>query len=239
MLITLEGVLPAAEVADCRERLATVPWQDGRHTAGSLARHSKHNQQADAGDPAVQALAAAVQARVESHPSLISAALPRRLLAPRFNRYGVGETYGAHIDSALMRVPGPAGRGGAGPSEGGGSLLRTDLSVTLFLSDPDDYDGGELEIEGGAGLQAVKLGAGDLVLYPASTLHRVAPVTRGVRLAAFFWIESLVRDDAARALLFDLDQSIQALTPRGPPDDPILLRLTGIYHNLLRRWAQP
>lgn len=226
MLITLEGVLSPEEVAACRERLAQVPWLDGRQTAGSIARHSKHNQQADAEDPDVQTLAGALQARLEAHPTLISAALPRRFITPRFNRYGIGETYGAHIDSALMRA------------SSGGSPLRTDLSVTVFLSEPESYEGGELEIDGSAGLQAVKLAAGDVVIYPASTLHRVTPVTRGERLAAFLWIESLVPDEGARSLLFDLDQSIQALTPQRSADDPVLLRLTGIYHNLLRRWAQ-
>ena len=155
----------------------------------------------------------------------VSAALPRRIYPPKFNRYADGGDYGAHVDSAVMRWPGTD------------LSLRSDLSATLFLSEPDSYDGGALEIEGAAGLQTVKLEAGDLVLYPSGSLHRVTPVTRGVRLAAFFWIESLVGDAGARTLLFELDQAIQQVTPALPADDPGLLQLTGVYHNLLRRWA--
>jgi PKHD-type hydroxylase len=164
--------------------------------------------------------------RLSANPTFVSAALPHRIYPPKFNRYRDGGSYGTHVDSALMVVPGTQER------------MRCDLSATLFLSAADDYEGGELEIEGPFGAQAVKLEAGDLVLYPSSSLHRVTPVTGGVRLASFFWIQSLVADAEARTLLFDLDQSIRSLRRTNPPEDPQLLRLSGIYHNLLRRWAQ-
>jgi PKHD-type hydroxylase len=155
---------------------------------------------------------------------LVSAALPRKIHPPRFNRYADGGTYGAHVDSALMRF-------------GDGGMLRTDLSVTIFLSGPEEYDGGVLEIETGTGAQSVKLNAGDAILYLADSLHRVTPVTRGARLASFFWIESLVRDAGARALLFELDQAVQALTVQVGAAHAEVVRLSALYHNLLRRWT--
>ncbi|MBL8269287.1 Fe2+-dependent dioxygenase, partial [Steroidobacter sp.] len=151
-----------------------------------------------------------------------SAALPGKIYPPRFNRYVDGGTYGAHVDSAVMRIPGTQ------------ITIRSDLSATLFLSDPNDYEGGELEIEASFGVQQVKLSAGDMVLYPSSSLHRVTPVTSGARLAAFFWIESLVADERLRTVLFDLDQSIQGLAVTVAAQDPHLLKLTSVYHNLLR-----
>jgi PKHD-type hydroxylase len=160
-----------------------------------------------------------------SHPRFISAALPRKIHPPKFNRYQDGGHYGTHIDSAVMHIPGT------------NLQLRSDLAATLFLSEPGDYDGGELEIESEFGVQAIKLGAGDMVLYPASSMHRVMPVTRGARVASFFWIESLVQDDGERSLLFDLDQAIQHIAPAARLDDQNLLKLTGVYHNLLRRWV--
>lgn len=225
MLITIENVLSKDDVHAFRAKLDQADWQDGAHTAGSLARNVKQNQQlADGSDLAV-ALGQHILRQLGQQPLFISAALPNKVYPPKFNRYADGGTYGVHVDSAVMQIPGT------------GQSMRSDLSATLFLSEPDEYDGGELEIEDTFGAQAVKLEAGDLVLYPSSSLHRVAPVTRGARVASFFWIESLVRDDGERTMLFDLDQAIQGLTPKVPADDAHLLKLTGTYHNLLRRWT--
>ncbi|HEX2561340.1 Fe2+-dependent dioxygenase [Phenylobacterium sp.] len=226
MLIAIDKVLTKDEVAACRRRLDAAQWLDGALTAGTLARSQKTNQQLDDADPAAIALGEDILRRLWPHPLFISAALPAQIFPPRFNRYAGGGAYGAHVDSALMRPP------------GGERTLRSDLSATLFLSEPEEYDGGELEIEGAFGVQAVKLEAGDLILYPSSSLHRVTPVTRGARIAAFFWIESHVADEGERTLLFDLDQAIQGLTLKAGPDHPQLLKLTGVYHNLLRRWAR-
>ena len=225
MLITIENVLSKDDVHAFRAKLDQADWQDGAHTAGSLARNVKQNQQlADGSDLAV-ALGQHILRQLGQQPLFISAALPNKVYPPKFNRYADGGTYGVHVDSAVMQIPGT------------GQSMRSDLSATLFLSEPDEYDGGELEIEDTFGAQAVKLEAGDLVLYPSSSLHRVAPVTRGARVASFFWIESLVRDDGERTMLFDLDQAIQGLTPKVAADDAHLLKLTGTYHNLLRRWT--
>ncbi|MCC7122872.1 MAG: Fe2+-dependent dioxygenase [Gammaproteobacteria bacterium] len=222
MLITIEKVFSPDEVAALREALERLPWHDGVATAGSLGRAVKHNRQADEEAAARAGLVDDILRRLRATPRYVSAALPNRFYPPRFNRYGVGETYGAHVDGAVMRLPGTD------------SLMRTDLSTTLFLSAPDEYDGGVLEVDTRFGVQEVKLDAGDLVLYPASSLHQVTPVTRGERIASFFWIESMVRDTDARVTLFDLDEAIQALTRERPPADPILLALSGVYHNLLR-----
>lgn len=225
MMIVIENALDASALAHVREQLAQAEWQNGSGTAsGHAARRKNNHQLQDGVEPAVSMGTMIIQ-RLWSSPAFISAALPRKIYPPRFNRYGDGQGYGAHVDAALMRAPGAA------------EMLRTDLSATLFLSDPDDYDGGELEIEGTFGSQSVKLPAGDLVLYLASTLHRVAPVTRGERLASFFWVESLVADDGQRATLYDLDQSIQRMTALLGPDHPELVGLMAIYHNLMRRWA--
>jgi PKHD-type hydroxylase len=225
MLIPIEGVLSKAEVGEFRARLDRAEWQDGLKTAGTLARSVKRNLQLEDGAEPATSLGNHILRKLASNTAFISAALPSRIFPPKFNRYQDGGTYGAHVDSALMQVPGT------------GVTVRSDLSATLFLSDPEEYEGGELEIEGPFGIQAVKLEAGDMVLYPSSSLHRVTPVTRGARIAAFFWIQSHVADEGARTLLFDLDQAIQGLTPTRAPDDPQLLKLTGVYHNLLRRWA--
>ncbi len=225
MLIPIERVLRQEEVGEFRALLERAVWRDGAETAGSLARAVKRNQQLEDGGELAVKLGNHILRRLGAHPGFIAAALPQRIYPPKFNRYADGGHYGAHVDSAIMQVPGTA------------VSVRSDLSATLFLAEPDEYDGGELEIEGPFGVQAVKLAAGDLVLYPSSSLHRVAPVTRGARVAAFFWIQSLVADEGARTLLYDLDQAIQGLTPALAPDDPRLLKLTGVYHNLLRRWA--
>lgn len=226
MLIAIDQVLSNDEVQQFRQALDAAEWEDGLNTAGTLARAVKRNHQLPDGcDTAVQ-LGQHILRRLASHPLFISAALPSKIYPPKFNRYAGGGTYGAHVDSAVMQIPGTQ------------LTLRSDLSATLFLAEPDEYDGGELEIEGPFGVQTVKLAAGDMVLYPSSSLHRVTPVTRGARIASFLWIESLVPDDGERTLLFDLDQAIQELTPSTDADDPRLLKLSGVYHNLLRRWAR-
>ncbi|MFZ5529221.1 MAG: Fe2+-dependent dioxygenase [Pseudomonadota bacterium] len=225
MLITIENVLSKDEVRSFRARLDQADWQSGSATAGTLARNVKQNHQLVDGSELAVALGQHVLRQLGQVPLFISAALPSKIYPPKFNRYANGGTYGVHVDSAVMQIPGTS------------QSMRSDLSATLFLSEPDEYDGGELEIEDAFGAQAVKLEAGDLVLYPSSSLHRVTPVTRGARVASFFWIESLVRDDGARTLLFDLDQAIQGLTTKVAPDDAHLLKLTGTYHNLLRRWT--
>ncbi|MFN3514807.1 MAG: Fe2+-dependent dioxygenase [Phenylobacterium sp.] len=226
MLIAIPAVLTKDEVAQFRARLDGADWQDGAATAGAVARRQKRNLQLDDRAEPALSLGALVLAKVQAHPLFISAALPRKIFPPKFNRYEGGGTYGAHVDSALMRAP------------SGDFTVRSDLSATLFLSEPEEYDGGELEIEGAFGVQRVKLPAGDMVLYPSSSLHRVTPVTRGARIASFFWIESLVADEGARTLLFDLDQAVQGLTPAVGVEDADLLKLTHVYHNLLRRWAR-
>lgn len=225
MLIPIENVLSKDEVRLFRDHLDRAAWQDGLKTAGTLASAVKRNQQLEDGAEPAVSLGHHILRRLAANPAIISAALPNRIYPPKFNRYQDGGTYGAHVDSAVMQVPGSH------------VTVRSDLSATLFLAEPDEYDGGELEIEGPFGIQSVKLAAGDMVLYPSSSLHRVTPVTCGARIASFFWIQSLVQDEGARTLLFDLDQAIQGLTASHAPDDPHLLKLTGVYHNLLRRWA--
>ena len=227
MLIAIEGVLSAEEVQHFQAKLQQADWQDGSKTAGTLARPVKQNLQLDDGSDLAVELGNHILRRLGNQPQFISAALPAKIYPPKFNCYRDGGTYGAHVDSAVMQVPGT------------NVTVRSDVSATLFLAEPDSYDGGELEIEGPFGVQTAKLKAGDMVLYPSSSLHRVTPVTRGARIASFFWIQSMVADEGARTLLYDLDQSIQALTSRTSPDDPTLLKLTGVYHNLLRRWAIP
>lgn len=226
MLITIENVLSKAEVQQCRAALAQTDWEEGARTAGNSARQVKHNLQLNDGSEAAHVLGQPILRALAGQALFVSAALPRKIYPPKFNCYQDGGSYGAHVDSAVMQLPGSQ------------EYLRSDLSATLFLAEPDEYDGGELEIEGVYGVQAVKLAAGDLVLYPSTSLHQVTPVTRGARIASFFWIESMVADENARTMLFDLDQSIQELTMRLGAGDRQVLKLTGIYHNLLRRWAK-
>ena len=227
MLIPIEGVLSKDEVSEFRRLLDQADWQDGLKTAGTLARAVKRNRQLEDGSPLAVELGNSILRKLGNNPLFISAALPSRIYPPKFNRYADGGTYGAHVDSAVMQVPGSS------------VSVRSDLSATLFLAEPDEYDGGELEIEGPFGIQAAKLEAGDMVLYPSSSLHRVMPVTRGARIASFMWIQSMVQNDSSRTLLFDLDQAIQGMSGVVPPDDERLLKLTAVYHNLLRQWAQP
>lgn len=225
MLIAIDKVLNPHEIEDWRTRLDAAHWMDGARTAGTLARQAKNNLQLDDASDLAQNLGHLILRKLAAHPLFLSAALPSKIHPPKFNRYEGGGHYGLHVDSAVMHVPGTALK------------MRSDLSVTLFLSEPHEYDGGELEIDGTFGVQTVKLKAGDMVLYPSSSLHRVTPVTRGARVASFFWIESLVADERQRSLLFDLDQTIQGLTAKATPGDAHLLKLTQVYHNLLRGWA--
>lgn len=225
MLLHIPGILTDGQVAAMRTALASASWIDGRETVGAQGARVKRNQQLADRSPLRQQLGAQVQAALAGNPLYHAATLPLRMLPPRFNRYAEGGQYGFHVDGAVMALPDMDGQ------------LRSDISCTLFLSAPEDYDGGELIVCDTYGEHEVKLPAGDLIVYPSSSLHRVTPVTRGVRLAAFFWVQSLVRDDVRRALLLELDTSIQALTRSGA-DAATVLRLTGVYHNLLRQWAE-
>lgn len=224
MLLTVPKVLSEAELAGMRDRLSTAPWSDGKITAGHQSVKAKENLQLPEDSVEARELGAVVVRALERSPLFIAAALPRRIFPPLFNRYESGMTFGTHIDNAIRQVPGIANR------------IRTDVSATLFLSDPASYDGGELVVEDTFGIHNAKPAAGDLVLYPATSLHRVAPVTRGTRLAAFFWIQSMVRSDEERTLLFNLDRAIASLS-QAVPNNPELVRLTGVYHNLIRKWG--
>jgi PKHD-type hydroxylase len=224
MLLHVPDVLSAAEVQHCRRVLAAAEWVDGAVTAGFQSTQVKHNAQIPEGSPAARELGEVVVSGLNKSPLFASAALPARIFPPLFNRYEVGQSFGNHVDNAIRVV------------RGTGERLRTDVSATLFLSSPDEYDGGELVVDDAYGHHSVKLPAGHMVLYPATSLHRVTPVSRGARIASFFWVQSLVRDDAARALLFDMDMAIIRLRQQ-VGDDAAVVALTGIYHNLLRRWS--
>ncbi|WP_337186802.1 Fe2+-dependent dioxygenase [Phenylobacterium sp.] len=226
MMLHVPGVLSPDQVADLRARIDAAAWEDGNATAGPQSALTKHNLQLPEASEAARAAGGQVREALTRNPLFMSAALPHTVYPPLFNRYGPGQTFGDHVDNA-MRF-----------QRDQGVRLRTDLSATLFLCDPDDYDGGELVVEDTYGVHAVKLPAGDLILYPASSLHRVEPVTRGERVASFFWVQSLVRDDARRALLFDMDISIQQLARATGQDAPPIVALTGAYQNLLRMWAE-
>lgn len=225
MLLAIPQVLTKAEVAKVRARLDSAEWVDGNETVGEQSRLAKRNRQVREGSPVANELGDAVLDALGRSPLFVSAALPLKTFPPLFNRYEGGEAFGTHIDNAIRPVRGTAVR------------VRTDLSCTLFLSEPDEYDGGELVIEGAFGVQEVKLAAGDAILYPGTSLHQVTPVTRGARVASFFWIQSMVRGDADRALLFDLDQAIQSHAAEHGQGHPTTVRLTGVYHNLIRRFA--
>ena len=225
MLICIPEVLTKEQVAHCRKVMDKAAWVDGRVTAGSQSGSVKHNNQLPEGSPAANQLGDLVIEALSRSPLFISAAIPLKIFPPLFNRYGVGQHFGTHVDGAIRAIPGTPVR------------IRTDLSVTLFLGEPEEYDGGELTVEDNYGTHEVKLPAGDMVLYPSTSLHHVKPVTRGTRVASFFWLQSMVREDSARSLLFDLDQTIQELSAQRGVDDPACVRLTGIYHNLIRYWA--
>jgi PKHD-type hydroxylase len=225
MLICIPGVLTKHQVAHCRRRLKAAEWVDGSATAGAQSTLVKDNAQVREGSPVAVELGDLILDALGASPTFVSAALPLKTFPPLFNRYAGGQAFGSHIDNAIRPVRGRAIR------------VRTDLSCTLFLSEPDEYDGGELTIEGPFGAQEVKLPAGDLVLYSGTSLHRVTPVTRGARIASFFWVQSMVRDEAARTTLFDLDQAVQAHALEHGLDHPLTVQLTGVYHNLVRLFA--
>ena len=224
MLAHIEAVLSPEQVALCRQRLAAADWIDGRATAGEQSAEVKHNLQVPQEAPVARELGELILGALGRNQAFVAAALPLRVFPPLFNRYEAGMDFGAHVDNAI-RFAGPV-------------RFRTDVSCTLFLSDPDEYDGGELIIEDAYGEHAVKLAAGDMILYPATSLHRVSPVTRGARWGAFFWAQSMVKSDEQRTLLLNLDRSVQGLAGRLGHNDPEVVSLTGAYHNLLRMWAE-
>lgn len=224
-MVRIPQVLTAEQVAKFRERLAQAPWGDGRLTAGYQSAKAKDNLQLPEDCAEARELGGTVVRALERNPLFMAATLARHVFPPLFNRYDEGMGFDAHVDNAVRQV-------GTSPIR-----IRTDISATLFLSAPEDYDGGELTVEDTYGTQSVKLPAGDMIVYPASSLHRVARVTRGSRLASFFWVQSMVAEDSERALLFDLDRSISELT-QSAADHPALARLTAVYHNLVRKWAR-
>lgn len=225
MLLHVPEVLKPVEVAQFREALDAVDWADGRITAGYQSARAKDNLQLPENHPVGRDLGDRILKALSGNSMFLSAALPLKIFPPLFNCYHGGNAFGTHVDNAVRSVAGTSHR------------VRTDVSATLFLSPPEEYDGGELMIEDTYGAKSVKLPAGHLVLYPSTSLHQVRPVTRGTRLASFFWVQSMVRDDGQRALLFDMDNAIRLLG-RDVPDHPAGVQLTGVYHNLLRRWAE-
>ena len=224
MLLHIPDILDREQLRQLRTALDAADWTDGRETVGAQGAQVKRNRQLPDASPLRRQLGEVVLAALAKSPLYHAATLPLRTLPPRFNRYEGGGEYGMHVDGSVMALP-------------NGEQLRSDISCTLFLSEPDDYDGGELIVSDTYGEHEVKLPAGDAIIYPASSLHRVQPVTRGARMAAFFWVQSLVRDDGRRRLLYELDASIQRLVATGADRDAVL-QLTGTYHNLLRQWAE-
>jgi PKHD-type hydroxylase len=224
LLLHVPKVLDASKVAACRAALARAEWVDGRATVGHLGERVKRNRQVAEHDPIAREMGDIILAALERSPLFIAAALPLKVCPPLFNCYEGGETYGVHVDGSIRDIAKTRHR------------VRTDISATLFLTPPEDYDGGELIIEDTYGLHKVKLPAGDMVLYPANSLHQVTPVTRGARISSFFWVQSMVRSNEQRSLLLDLDTSIQELSRRSA-DDSVAVRLAGVYHNLLRLWS--
>ena len=228
MLLQIPDILTADQVALCRQKLDAADWADGRVTAGYQSAKAKDNLQLPETSPVARELGGMILDALSRNSTFFSAALPKRIYPPLFNCYRGGQSFGFHVDNAVRYDRSTSGR----PDP-----IRTDVSATLFLSAPEEYDGGELVIDDTFGTQRVKLPAGHLVLYPGTSLHQVTPVTRGTRVASFFWLQSMLRDDGERRLMFDLDVSIRHLT-QATPDHPALVQLTGVYHNLLRRWAQ-
>lgn len=227
MMIHVANVLTAQELGECRRLVQEAQWVDGKVTAGFQSAMTKNNLQLPEESPHAQRMGRIVLDAIARHPVFMSAALPAQVFPPLFNCYQGGQSFGMHVDNALRRPRGST------------DYVRTDLSATLFFCSPDEYDGGELIVEDTYGAHSVKLPAGDLILYPSTSLHRVEPVTRGARVCSFFWVQSLVRDDGERSLLFELDTSIQQLNAELGPANSQSVRLTGVYHNLLRRWATP
>lgn len=230
MLIAIEKVLTAEQVATARQKLLAAEWVDGRITAGYQAQEVKRNAQIPENSPVAKELGEMVLAGLARSARFMSAALPLRVFPPMFNSYAGGQTFGTHVDTAIRQLSTT------------GQRIRTDLSATLFLTEPGDYDGGELIVEDSYGEKSVKLAAGDMVLYPATSLHRVEPVSRGNRISSFFWIQSMIRQDAHRTLLFELDESIQRLARSEHANEAEVkktsVQLTGVYHNLLRQWSE-
>jgi len=224
MMIEIPGVLSADQVRHCRQQLESAQWADGKLTAGHGAVSAKENLQLPVDSQTAIELGNLILGIIGQHPVFVAATLPLKVLPPMFNCYRGGGTYGNHVDNAIRNIPGSPHR------------VRTDISCTLFFSDPDEYDGGELVVEDTYGTRGVKLPAGHMVVYPGTSLHRVTPVTRGTRYAAFFWVQSFIRSDAQRSILLELDTAIQQLTGQ-LPGNPTLVQLTGVYHNLLREWA--
>lgn len=224
MLLQIPDVLTPEQVAQSRQKLEQAEWIDGKVTAGYQSARAKDNLQLPENHPVAQELGNLILAALQSNALFMAAALPFRVFPPLFNRYQGGQSFGTHVDNAIRQVAGTPHR------------IRTDLSATLFFAAPEEYDGGELLVEDTYGAHNVKLPAGHMILYPSTSLHHVRPVTRGARLASFFWIQSMVRDDGHRALLFDLDMAIQRLS-QDVPDHPATVQFTGVYHNLLRQWA--
>ncbi len=225
MMLHIPGVLSAEQVAECRERLLAAQWSDGKTTAGFQSAMAKNNLQLPEDDDNARYIGDMITRALARHPLFIAGALPARIFPPLFNCYQGGQSFGTHVDNAI-RV-----------NQVTGEQIRTDLSATLFFCEPEEYEGGELVVEDSYGAHSVKLPAGDLILYPSTSLHRVTPVTRGARISSFFWIQSMVRDDGQRSLLFDLDTSIQNINQQLGADSETSIQLTGVYHNLLRRWA--
>src|SRR6185312_11788248 len=219
MLLSIPDILSTEQVTRARHVMAAAEWRDGRVTAGHQSARAKDNMQLPEDSPAARELGEMILSALGQNALFISAALPRRVFPPLFNRYAGGQSFGTHVDNAIRQVSGT------------GHRIRTDLSATLFLANPDEYDGGELVIEDTYGSHAVKLPAGQMILYPATSLHHVRPVTRGASIASFFWIESMVRDDGERTMLFDLDTAIQRLNFENA-EHPSAVQLTGVYHNL-------
>jgi PKHD-type hydroxylase len=225
MLVKIPELLTKQEVAYCRDKLLTAQWADGSITAGHQSTKAKNNLQLPENSPEAQELGEIIMSALARSNLFMSAALPAKIFPPLFNCYQGGQSFGVHVDNAIRHVPGTPVK------------IRTDVSMTLFLNEPEEYDGGELVIEDTYGSHSVKLPAGSMVLYPSTSLHRVTPVTRGRRLASFFWLQSMINSDEKRGLLFDLDMSIQSLRSK-VEDSPEIIQLTGVYHNLLRQWAQ-
>jgi PKHD-type hydroxylase len=225
MILEVPDVLSPEQVVHARRLLESSDWIDGRATAGHQSARVKDNAQLPEDHAVARELGDLILSALERNALFVSAALPLRVFPPLFNRYSGGQSFGSHVDNSIRTLAGTPLR------------LRTDLSATLFLANPDEYDGGELLVEDTYGVHSIKLPAGHMVLYPATSLHRVAPVTRGARIASFFWIQSMVRGDSDRTLLFDLDTAIQALNADAP-NHPSSVQLTAVYHNLLRRWAE-
>jgi PKHD-type hydroxylase len=224
VLLPIPGVLTTEQVRQARQMLDEAEWVDGRVTAGAQSKRVKDNMQIPEDHPVARQVGDMILDALGQNPLFISAALPHRVFPPLFNRYAGGQSFRTHVDNAIRQITGTVHR------------IRTDLSATLFLSQPDEYEGGELVVEDTYGTHSIKLPAGQMILYPATSLHNVRPVISGMRVSSFFWIQSMVRDDGQRTILFDFDAAIQSLT-REAPDHPAAVQFTGIYHNLLRQWA--